>query len=114
MKKLFLFTLVSAIFPVMAEVKLPDIFSDGAVLQKSASTAVFGIASPGEKVSVSYQNRSSSCVTDFNGRWLVRLDLSDCGNQAAELVVKGKNTVISWQHVIRLYVQTVKQSRKRV
>ena len=95
MKKLFLFTLVSAIFPVMAEVKLPDIFSDGAVLQKSASTAVFGIASPGEKVTVSYQNRSSSCVTDFNGRWLVRLDLSDCGNQAAELVVKGKNTVIS-------------------
>ena len=34
---------------LLADVKLPAVFSDHAVLQKSAKTAVFGTADPGEK-----------------------------------------------------------------
>lgn len=96
MKKiLLLLLLILAGSAVRSDVKLPAIFSDGAVLQKSEATAVFGEADPQEIVTVTYGKASSSTTTDSSGRWLVRLDLSKCGNEPGQLVVKGKNTVVS-------------------
>ena len=87
--------MISACAVLSADVKVPAIFSDYAVLQKSAATAVFGIADPGEKVTVSYSGATASCTADKNGRWLVRLDLSKCGKTSAPLIVEGKNRVVS-------------------
>ena len=87
--------MISACAVLSADVKVPAIFSDYAVLQKSAATAVFGIADPGEKVTVSYSGATASCTADKNGRWLVKLDLSKCGKTSAPLVVEGKNRVVS-------------------
>ena len=95
MKKLFLIVMLSACAVLVADVKLPAIFSHHAVLQKSSATAVFGTADPGEKVTVSYSGVSAACTADKNGRWLVRLDLSKCGKSGAPLVVEGKNRVVS-------------------
>ena len=76
-----------------ANVTLPGIFSDHAVLQKSNATAVFGKADPGEKVTVSYAGKSASSVAGKDGKWLVRLDLSKTDDAGHELVVQGKNTI---------------------
>ena len=55
---------------LLADVKLPAIFSTHAVLQKSGATAVFGTADAGEKVNVVYGNASASAVADKDGKWL--------------------------------------------
>ena len=68
---------LAAVGTVFANVTVPGIFSDKAVLQKSGATAVFGKAAPGEQVCVSYGSASASTVAGKDGKWLVRLDLSN-------------------------------------
>ena len=94
MKQLFLITALCAGSVLSANVKLPDIFSDHAVLQRSAATAVFGQADAGEKITVSYGDVKAQTVAGKNGKFLVKLDLSQAGNDAKELIVAGKNRVV--------------------
>ncbi|MBE6358262.1 MAG: sialate O-acetylesterase [Lentisphaerae bacterium] len=75
------------------KVSLPAIFSDHAVLQRSTATAVFGTATPGKKVTVTYGNISAETVAGKDGKFIVRLDLSKAGNDSKELIVAGKNKI---------------------
>ena len=93
MKKSILLLSLAAVGAAYANVTMPGVFSDKAVLQKSNATAVFGKADPGEKVSVSYAGVSASTVAGKDGKWLVRLDLSKSDDAGHDLVVKGKNTI---------------------
>lgn len=62
-------------FSAVARVEPSALFTDHAVLLRSADTPVFGFAEPGEKVSVTLGAASASVVADVQGRWLARLDL---------------------------------------
>ena len=95
MKKNFLLSVlaVSAI-PLFADVKMPAIFSDHAVLQKSSATVVFGKADVNEKVTVKYGNASATAVADKNGRFEVTLDLSKDDGKSKKLLIEGKNKVV--------------------
>ena len=94
MKKNFLLSVlaVSAI-PLFADVKMPAIFSDHAVLQKSSATVVFGKAYVNEKVTVKYGNASAAAVADKNGRFEVTLDLSKDDGKSKKLLIEGKNKI---------------------
>ena len=91
-KSLIAVSLLSGLF-LTAEVKVPAIFSDHAVIQKSGATAVFGKADPGEKVSVVYGSARAETTASKDGKWLVKLDLSGDDGKSKELVVAGKNTI---------------------
>ena len=86
MKKSILLLSLAAVGAAYANVTMPGVFSDKAVLQKSNATAVFGKADPGEKVSVSYAGVSASTVAGKDGKWLVRLDLSKSDDAGHDLV----------------------------
>ena len=78
-----------------ADVVLPAIFSEHAVLQRGERTAVWGTAAPGEKVSVALQeSRAAEATADARGRWMVTLDLRAAPDTPRELVVRGNNTVV--------------------
>ncbi len=86
--------LLAASGPLRADVSLPAIFSDHAVLQRSERTSVWGTAAPGEKVSVALaESRSAEAIADAAGRWTVALDLRAAPEVPLELVVRGRNTV---------------------
>ncbi len=75
-----------------AEVKLPAIFGNHMVLQRDASVPVWGIASPGEEVTVSIAGQTVVAKADAQGKWTVKLaKLSAAGPHT--LTVTGKNTV---------------------
>jgi sialate O-acetylesterase len=74
-----------------ADVRLPAIFSDHAVLKKSASVPVWGWADPGEKVEAKLGNASATAVTGQDGKWRLQLDLSKEGAGPFGLIVRGKN-----------------------
>ena len=62
-----------------ADVRLPDLFSDHCVLQRSAQTTVWGSAVPGEVVQVHLDSVASRDTTaDESGRWQVKLNLEAC------------------------------------
>ena len=64
---------------VLAQVKPSALFSDHAVLHRSANTPVFGFADVGEKVSVSLGAAQANTVADAQGKWQVRLDVRNAG-----------------------------------
>ena len=64
--------LAAATSAARAEVKLHNLFSDGAVLQQGIALPVWGTANDGERVTVQFQEQSVT-ATAKDGRWLVRL-----------------------------------------
>jgi len=87
------FVLLMSLATARADVRLPAIFSDHAVLKKSASVPVWGWGEAGEKVAVTLGKASAEAVTGADGKWKATLDLSKAEAGPFDLVVKGKNEV---------------------
>ena len=76
-----------------ADVRLPAIFSDHAVLLSGAAVPVWGWADAGEKVEITFAGQTKSATPGADGKWTVRLDALKADAKAQELTVKGKNTL---------------------
>ena len=93
------FTLIAALFafalngPIAANVTLAPPFTSHAVLQQGIPVPVWGKASPGEAITVTFGAQTLSAKAAANGRW--RVDLAPLAASAtpADLVVSGKNTI---------------------
>jgi len=77
-----------------ADVRLPAIISDHMVLEKSATTPVWGWADAGEDVSVSLGKKYVKTRAGGDGKWRVVLDLSKSKEGPFELKLEGNNTLI--------------------
>lgn len=88
-----LFLFMVGLNSLSADVTLPAIFSDHAVLARSNSVPVWGKATPGEAVTVTINGQSRTTKADANGRWQVALDLSTSEAGPFDLVVSGRNTL---------------------
>jgi len=75
----------------LADVRLPAIFSDHMVLEKTARVPVWGQADPGEEVTVTLNGQTAKSVADAAGKWMATLDLKDFGPGPFEMTVEGKN-----------------------
>jgi sialate O-acetylesterase len=77
---------------VSADVRLPAIFSEHAVLQADADVPVWGWADAGEKVEVSVAGQTKAATPGADGKWMVKLGALKPGGPH-ELTVKGRNTL---------------------
>jgi len=84
---------------VFGEVRLPSIFSDNMVLQRGMPIRVWGLADPGERVSVGFLGRAARSRADTAGQWQVTLPPCDAGGPYA-LDVKAHRTRISFRNVM--------------
>ncbi len=75
-----------------ADVKLPAIFSDHAVLQRDMKLPIWGKADPGEEVTVSIAGQTQKTKADANGKWRVTLEPLSVG-EPLTMTVAGKNKV---------------------
>ncbi|WP_100615158.1 sialate O-acetylesterase [Confluentibacter citreus] len=75
-----------------ADVKLPKLISDGVVLQRDAKIPVWGWASPGEKVTVSFQGKKYSTKASSEGNWTIILPKMKAGGPFT-MTISGNNTV---------------------
>ena len=60
--------------PLNAELKLPSMFTSGAVLQQGMAVPVWGWADPGAEVTVSFAGQTKSAKAGDDGKWSVKLD----------------------------------------
>jgi sialate O-acetylesterase len=74
-----------------ADVKVPALFSDHAVLLKSAHVPVWGKADTGEKVTVTLDKNQVSTTAGQDGRWALELNLKDSEQGPFTMTVEGKN-----------------------
>lgn len=86
-------TYLCSVLWLRADVVLPALFSEHAVLQKSDSVPVWGKAAPGEVVEVTLDKASATAVAGEDGKWRLRLDLADLGSGPFDLVVQGRNLI---------------------
>jgi sialate O-acetylesterase len=77
-----------------ADITLPSLISDHAVLQKSAKTALWGTAEPGARVTASLAGVSGEATAGADGKWRIAIDLSHVGPGPFELTVKEKNLCV--------------------
>lgn len=89
-----LFTLVIFLsVPSFAEVRLPAIFGSNMVLQQGQEIAVWGWASPGERVSVVIGKSSARTTTGRNGMWSTKLSRLDYGGPYT-MTITGRNRIV--------------------
>jgi len=92
MKRYFcLLLLISGL--ASAEIKLPMLLSDGAVLQRDLPLHFWGTADPAEQVSVTFVGNSGSAKADSLGYWHVYLPPAKAGGPY-EVVIQGSNRIV--------------------
>lgn len=64
---------------VCADVHLPSIISELMVLEQAAAVPLWGRADANEDVTVTLGDRTARTRAGSDGKWMVRLDLRDCG-----------------------------------
>jgi len=91
------FVSVSAVLMLMssavhADVKLPAIISDHAVLQRDRAVPIWGWADAGEEVTVALAGQTQTVKAGADGGWMVKFDKLPA-DKTLTLEVKGKNTL---------------------
>ena len=92
-RSLLFLALLTPIWPLAADVTLPAVFSDHAVLQRDKPLPVWGKAAPGERVAVSLGKSRGTATAGKDGRWQVVLDAQPLSTDPLTLTVAGKNRV---------------------
>jgi len=90
-KSCLFFTALLLSVSLFAEVRLPRLFGDNMVLQRDKPIAVWGWASPGEKVTVHFNGQTKTVRTDKQGQWSLRLDPMSAGGPYQMTVNGGKS-----------------------
>jgi sialate O-acetylesterase len=78
---------------VRAHVSLPDVISDGMVLQQNQKVPIWGKADAGETVTVRFGGQSKSTTAGSDGEWLVKLDAMKASAAPATMTISGRNTI---------------------
>jgi sialate O-acetylesterase len=87
-----LFTLLGTL-TTHANVTLPAIFSDHAVLQAGGKTPLWGWADPEEEIKVTLGSVQVQTKAGPDRKWRVDLNLKEANSTPQELVVEGKNKI---------------------
>lgn len=83
----------------IAEVSLPNVFSDHMVLQRRQPNRVWGKAAPGEKVVVTIGAQTHEATAGADGAWQVMLSPMEAG-AAVKLVAKGPANEVAIDDVL--------------
>lgn len=84
----FLFLLSSA----SAEIRLPQLISDGMVLQRDVPITIWGWAGPGEKITIKFKGKNYRVTASGDGLWKTVLMPASSGGPYS-MILKGKNTI---------------------
>jgi sialate O-acetylesterase len=74
------------------QVKLPRLVRDSMILQRDAEVKIWGWASPGEKIKVSFQNKNYKAIADTEGKWMIALSPMKAGGPFT-MNITGQNKI---------------------
>jgi sialate O-acetylesterase len=76
-----------------ANVSLPDVISEGMVLQQRQAVPIWGKADPGEVVTVRFASQTKKATAAIDGAWRVKLDPMSANATPATMIISGKNKI---------------------
>ena len=77
---------------LFADVRLPQLFSDNAILQREVPFKIWGWADPNEKITIDFVGIKYDIQANASGNWEVGVPAQKAGGPH-KLIVQGKNTV---------------------
>jgi len=83
-----------------AELKLPAMFTSGAVLQQGSPAPVWGWADPGAEVSVVFAGQTKTATADAEGEWTVTLDALETNAEPATITVTSGSETLDVENVL--------------
>ena len=91
---LLIFAIATAVAasPAFADVKLPALITANMVLQRDSKVPIWGMADPGEQVTVTFKGQTAASTADDQGKWSVKLGPFKAGGPF-EMTIVGKNTI---------------------
>ena len=84
-------TFTSGLF---AEVILPKVIGHNMVLQRYKSVPIWGTASKGEKVTVTFGGQRKETVANDSGKWVVNLNPMQASELPRQMTILGTNTIV--------------------
>lgn len=81
-------------------VKTGTPFADNMVLQRSRPVPVWGVADPGEKVTVSFAGQTKTAEAGADGKWRVSLDAMEASKENRVLTVSGASNTETIKNVL--------------
>ena len=85
--------------PVLAEVRLPTLFSDNMVLQQGVPIPIWGWGQLNEQVTVRFGSQTVSASTRENGKWILHLAPMPASNQPMDMIIEGKANTITIKNI---------------
>lgn len=76
---LFLFLFLFLFHSAYTQIRLPRLVSDGMVLQRGTGNQLWGWASPGEKITLRFNQKQYAASADSLGKWMVQLPPQNAG-----------------------------------
>ena len=87
--------------PALAEtLTVPKFFSDHMVLQRNASAAIWGSASPGSEVTVTFKGSKANAKASEDGSWEVKVDTGVADKNGSDLVISSGDAKVVIQDVV--------------
>ncbi|MEZ6192095.1 MAG: hypothetical protein R3C45_12525, partial [Phycisphaerales bacterium] len=83
-----------------AELNLPTVLGDHMVFQRDAPVPVWGIADPGQAVTVRFADQVKKTIADNDGRWRVDLDPMSADASPRVLQVESNGQTIERQDIL--------------
>ena len=80
---------------LLAQVRLPHIFSDHMVLQRNEPIPIWGKASAGELIHIVFDRKQYACSADQDGEWQTRLVAHPAGGPYDILIVGRDSTLLN-------------------
>lgn len=80
-------------FQGYTQIRLPKLICDSMVLQRDVELKIWGWASPGERINISFNGKKSKTVAGVNGKWLAKFPAMKAGGPF-NMELKGRNTIV--------------------
>lgn len=83
-----------------SQVRPSHIFDNNMVLQRDKLIKIWGWASPGEKVTVSFSGQSAANKADANGEWSVYLEPMPANSNPQTLEISGESNQVTFSNIL--------------
>ncbi|MFU8893936.1 MAG: sialate O-acetylesterase [Luteolibacter sp.] len=100
MKSLTLLLTLVCTLQASAGLTLSPMFGDHMVLQRDMPVPVWGMATPGDPVTVRFAGKEVHTRTADDGRWMLHLPAMPASAEGREFIVESKQTTTSFQDVL--------------
>jgi len=85
---------------VLAELKLPAMFTSNGVLQQGKPVPVWGWADADAEVAVTFAGQTKTANSDKDGKWIVKLDALKANKEPATMTIKSGDAELKVENIL--------------